>query len=195
MVSFNASAGKWLALALLISLAGNAFMGGILVGRWANPETPVTPVVTVSDPTPPTTDPNTPPAGDVPLGLQVRRMAATLPPPHRQTFLEPFQQRRREIMTSNMALRDARLRLRDAMMAERVDRARLDAAFTELRQRNAALQGLMHNAATDGVLRLPPDMRRQLADWQRFERQQGPRPRGLGDGQRPDRPPPPGQRP
>lgn len=201
MVSFNASAGKWLALALLVSLAGNAFMGGILVGRWANPELPVTPVVTVSDPAPQNPDPGTQGA-DVPMGLQVRRMAAALPQQYRPTFYEPFQQRRREIMAANMAVRDARLRLREAMLAERVDRARLDAVFGELRQRNATLQTLMHNAAAEGMLRLPAEQRRQLADWQRFERPPGPGQlrRGLGDGQRPDGPRPdrpqgPGARP
>jgi Spy/CpxP family protein refolding chaperone len=194
MVTFDARAGKWLALALLVSLAGNAFMGGLLFGRWANPESPATPVVTVSEPATQTTDSGMP-AAEAPAGLQVRRMAATLPPQYRPIFFEPFQQRRREILTANLALRDARLRLRDALLAENVDRSRLDTAFVELRQRNTALQALMHTAATDGMLRLPPEQRRQLADWQRVERQQLPRRGTFGDGPRPDRPLGPGGRP
>jgi uncharacterized membrane protein len=193
MVSFDARTGKWIALALLVSLAGNAFMGGILVGRWANPDVVATPVVTVSDPGLQSVDPAQG-AGEVPLALQVRRMGATLPPQYRPIFFEPFQQRRREIMAANMAVRDARLRLREAMMAESVDRARFDAVFAELRQRNGALQALMHNAAAEGMLRLPPEQRRQLADWQRGDRQ--PARRGpLGEGPRPDRPQGPGLRP
>ena len=156
MVTIDARAGKWLALALLVSLGANMFMGGLLAGRFAGRQ-PDGPPVTGNDPL------NA--AGPQPVAVAIRRMAAALPDPDRTMFEQAFFERRREIMQANVARRQAGLSLREAIMADPFDRARVERAFTELRARNEDVQRVLHTIGLDAIARLPRESRQALANW------------------------------
>jgi hypothetical protein len=158
MVTIDARAGKWLALALLLSVGANMFMGGLLAGRFASRAAEPPPGAGAG-----------PGAGgaapDQPLVALVRRMAAGLPDDERASFEQAFIERRRDIVRANVAVREARLALRSAIVAEPFDRARVERAFAELRARNEEQQGMLHAIATDAMARLPQASRQSLASW------------------------------
>jgi uncharacterized membrane protein len=158
MVTIDARAGKWLALALLVSLGANMFMGGLLAGRFAGPA-----------PEPPEigTGPGGggPAPGERPLVAAIRRMAEALPEADRTRFEQAFLDRRRDIARAQLALRDARLELRDAIMADPFDRAKVEQAFAALRTRNDEVQRTLHTIALDAIARLSKDSRQALANW------------------------------
>lgn len=178
MVTIEAKAGKWLMLALLISVGANMFMGGLLAGRYAHPGPEPLPLA----------GPGAPPAGpgqgEAPIGNAIRRIAASLPDDQRTVFEQAFVNRRRDIAQATFALREARLRLRDALTAEPFDRARVDQGFAELRRRNDELQHVLHDAATEGAAGLPIEARRRIANWNQLQPPRPPRPGAA------DRPPP-----
>jgi uncharacterized membrane protein len=160
MVTFDARAGKWLALALVVSLGANMFMGGLLAGRFAArpPEGP--------PPEGPSVAGNGPPAAPGPqLAQAIRLMAAALPEADRAGFEQAFFDRRREIMRANVATREARLALRDAIMADPFDRARVEQGFATLRARNEDVQHVLHTIAIDAIARLSTESRQALANW------------------------------
>jgi len=152
MVTIDARAGKWLALALLVSLGANMFMGGLLAGRFAGrpAEAPE-----AGGPTP----------GERPLAAAIRRMAATLPDQDRTRFEQAFVERRRDIARATLALREARLGLRDAIMADPFDRTKVEQGFAALRDRNEDVQRVLHTIAIDAIARLSSSSRQALANW------------------------------
>ncbi len=164
MVTIEAKAGKWLMLALLISVGANMFMGGLLAGRYAHSGPEPAPL---AGPGP--LPPGPPGQPDGPLAGAIRRIAATLPDDQRAVFEQAFVSRRRDIAQASFALRDARLRLRDALTAEPFDRARVDQGFAELRRRNDELQRVLHDAATEGAATLPVEARRRIANWNQIQ--------------------------
>jgi uncharacterized membrane protein len=174
MVTFDARAGKWLALALVVSLGANFFLGGLLAGRFAGrpPEGP--PVAGNGPAAAP---------GQQVLAQAIRLMAAALPEADRAGFEQAFFDRRREIMRANVATREARLALRDAIMAEPFDRTRIEQGFATLRARNEDVQHVLHTIAIDAIARLSTQSRQALANWA-----QPPRP-PVQPAQRPAAPP------
>lgn len=186
MVTFDARAGKWLALALLVSLGANMFMGGLLAGRFAR----TAPEPDIAGPGagggPGTTGPGTTGPGGAgpgtagpggsgqaagpgplerPIVTAIRRMAATLPDDERARFEQAFAERRRDIGRATLATREARFALRDAIMADPFDRGRVEQAFAQLRARNDDVQRLLHAIALDAIARLPKESRQALANW------------------------------
>jgi uncharacterized membrane protein len=164
MVTFDARAGKWLALALVVSLGANMFMGGLLAGRFAGRPAEGAPTVGNEPPTPP---------GQQVLAQAIRLMAEALPEADRPGFQQAFFDRRREIMRANVATREARLSLRDAIMADPFDRARVEQAFATLRARNEDVQRVLHTIAIDAIAHLSTESRQALANWAQPPRQQG----------------------
>ncbi len=165
MVTIDARAGKWLALALLVSLGANMFMGGLLAGRFAGQP---------ADPPPGTgTGPGGGPGPDQPLVALIRRMASALPGDERTAFEQAFLDRRRDIVRANVAVREARLALRGAIVADPFDRPRVEQAFADLRARNAEQQRVLHTIAIDAMVRLPQASRQSLADWTQQSRVPG----------------------
>ncbi|MGQ0663553.1 MAG: periplasmic heavy metal sensor [Pseudomonadota bacterium] len=149
MVTFDARMGKWLAIALFVSLGVNLFLVGLMAGRYLGPSAPPF----ASGPSP---------AGDRPWFIH--RMAENLPPEHRQVFEDAMAERRRDMGAANAAMREARRRVRDALVAEPFDRAALEAALADLRNRALDSQKAVHDAIAGAAQRLPPEARRPLVE-------------------------------
>ncbi len=83
--------------------------------------------------------------------------------PHQQPGFEAkLQSHRPAIQQAQQELRAARLKLRDRVTAETVDRAGIEAAYAELRTRNAAVQKAIHDAVIDASIDLPAESRRMM---------------------------------
>jgi uncharacterized membrane protein len=143
----------WILIALIGSLGLNLFLGGLIVGRW------------VSGP------PHRPPfafAERAPGGEPSRflhRMASTLPPDHRPVFESAISKHQDRIVELANQARAARAQVREVLGKEPFDRAALDRAFETVRARNMALQAEVQMTIGEAAADLPPDARRQLADW------------------------------
>lgn len=157
MVTIDARLGKWLALGLLVSLALNLFLGGLMAGRFFGHRPPYLASERFAE------RPGER-IGERPGGVLVQRMIAQLPPGERDKFESTIGERRREIMAAGTATREARLKIRNVLQAEKFDRAALDAAFADLRNDNLAFQKSLHEAVATAIERLSPEARRSLAD-------------------------------
>ena len=135
--------GKWAAallVALFLSLGANLFLGGLFAGGALRS------------------------GGEQPR--QARALAAflrSLPEEARPVLRESFRARRPELRAKIMAVAEARGEVADLLAREDLDRARLDAAFVELRARTAAVQTLLHEIVAEAMVDLPPEVR---AKWQ-----------------------------
>jgi uncharacterized membrane protein len=154
---------RWLLAALVVSLAVNLAVGGVVLGHVLRG--------------PPGWRP-----GD-PEGGPAHRLMRLLPPEARDTMRQSFEAAGPDIRARAKALREARDRVRDAIAAEPFDRARLDAALSDMRVHVDALQTAVQAAIADGVSKLPADVRRKVSEI----RPPGP----PEDGGLPPEPPPP----
>jgi len=153
MVTLDARTGKWVLLALVVSLGLNLFVGGLVVGgRFHHP--------------PPGAflhERHVDAKNEPRVFLFVNRMARELPPDERRNFMTVVNGYRGELTEADRNLRDARKRVREAMAAEPFDRAALENAFADVRVRFDDLQKVLHGALADAASRLPPDARQRLA--------------------------------
>jgi len=157
MVTIDARLGKWLAFGLLVSVAINLFLGGLMAGRIFGHRAPYLATERFAE------RPGER-IGERPGGALIQRMIAQLPPGERAKFESAIGERRRDIMAAGAAAREARLKIRDVLQAEKFDRAALDAAFTDLRNDNLAFQKSLHDAIGTAIERLSPEARQSLAD-------------------------------
>ena len=134
--------GKWaiaLLTALLLSVAANLFLGGLFAGGA---------LYQARQPGP------------------VRAIAAfvqKLPEAARPVVRDAFLSRRSELRERFVAVAAARREVGRILAEEELDRARLDAAFVEVRARTAAMQALLHEVLAEAIAELPPEVR---AEWQ-----------------------------
>jgi uncharacterized membrane protein len=152
---------RWLGLALVLSLAVNLFLVGILAGGWLA---------------------RGPAAGFDPAAgpASIPHMIRALPPTARDAALERFAERRRALRGQMTALRRARQSVYEALTAEAFDRAALEAALGDLREQVAALQAGLHEAIVAVAERLEAEDRREMAETLRgLARHRG---RGMGPG-------------
>lgn len=153
MVTIGPRAAPWLLVALLISLAINLFVGGLAAGRhFAGSPAPTQPAIAPPQP-----------GERVPVPA-VRRFIAALPEEHRPIVEASLAERRPQIAAATRELRAARERVRDVLVAERFDRAALDAALEGVRDRNADVQRVLHQALVQAADRLPQEARRAIAE-------------------------------
>ena len=154
---------RWLTVALLVSLAVNLLVVGVIAGHllsgqrhmWQRPDAMRSETS----------------MRDRPGEMVMRRMAQAVPTEHRAAFEAAMAEHRTQLAEAGRAVRDARMKVRDAMMAEPLDRARLDAAFAELRARGQGLQAALHAAVSDAAAKLPADARTKLAEFDRRGRE------------------------
>lgn len=152
MVTLDPRAGKWVLLALFVSLGLNLFVAGfVLAHKYHRPPHEF------ADQRPPNERPG--------VHAFVDRMAGTLPDADREQFLSVIAGYRAEMATAEKQLRDARQKVREAVAADPFDRAALETAFGEVRARLQDMQKVMHGALTDAISRLPADARKNLAEW------------------------------
>lgn len=134
--------GKWavaLLTVLLLSVAANLFLGGLFAGGA---------LYQTRQPGP------------------VRALAAfveSLPEAARPVVRDAFLERRAELRERFVAVAAARREVGRIMAEEDLDRARLDAAFGEVRARSVATQALLHEILAGAMAELPPEVR---AQWQ-----------------------------
>ena len=182
MVTIAARGAKWLAVAFVVSLGANLFLGGLIAGRMfaGTPEPATAPPAAIA------TQPDRPfpqgagPQGAGPMGGPLQRMYFALSPEHRPIFEQVMASHRRELAAANGAVREARLKIRDALLAEPFDRDAFLAATNGLIARSNEQQKAAVDAIIDAVTRLPPAARRELADAERPQPPQGGPPRRFG---------------
>lgn len=134
--------GRWavaLLVVLFLSLGANFFLGGLFAGG------------ALRD-------------GDQPR--PARALAAflrSLPEEARPVLRQSFRARRPELRAKIAAMAEARGEIADLLARDDLDRARLDAAFVELRARTTEVQALLHEVVAEAMMELPPEVR---AKWQ-----------------------------
>ncbi|HEY5607415.1 MAG TPA: periplasmic heavy metal sensor [Alphaproteobacteria bacterium] len=110
---------------------------------------------------------------DRPGDMVIQRMTAALPAEYRPAFEAAIAEHRTQLVEAGRAMRDARMKVRDALVAEPFDPAKLDAAFSELRARSQELQTAVHAAVSAAAAKLPADARQKLAAFNRPSRERG----------------------
>lgn len=165
MVTLPHVSPRWLGGILAASLALNLFLAGVFVGRFAADQTAPT-ASTAGLPAERTSlRGERGPLADIPGRFLIQRMAENLPPEDRPKFEAVVATHRPSLTSSASRMRDARLRVRDAIAADPFDRGALEAAFEQLRRRNEDLQKAVQTALVEAVAELPPSARKALADW------------------------------
>lgn len=152
--------GKWaiaLIVALVLSVCANVFVAGHFVGRMGDFR-----------------GGERAPEAFMERGL--KRFLRTLPGEARELAMQRFRDNRPEIMTRMRTAGEARMRAVELLRADPVDRAALDAALLEARQKQGEAMAFMQTLFVDTMLEMPPEVRR---DWQppQWDRRGGPPPR------------------
>jgi len=130
-----------LVLAVLVaSLCLNVFAAGMLAGRWYGGR------------------------DDGPRDRAAERFMERAPPEARPHLRAAFRERRPEAAERLRALGAARREAAAAARAEPFDRARLDAAFADVRARTAELQAVLQGGLGDAMARMPPEVRRAYGE-------------------------------
>ncbi len=132
--------------ALMVSLALNLFLAGVLIGdrlaQWRDP------VPTV--------------AGPLLGGLGLR--GASLAPEARQELRRVLESYRRPLHERMRDLQESRLTAARALAAEPYDPKRAEAALAELRRRTRSAQAVVHGALVEAAASLEAEHRAQLLD-------------------------------
>lgn len=89
-------------------------------------------------------------------------VTARYPSSVRQAVRDTLEDRRADLRTALQELRDARRGARDALSAPDIDRAKVDAAFAQSREKAAAFQSVIHAAIAEAVAKLPAAERAKI---------------------------------
>lgn len=159
---------KW-AIALVVSLALNLFLGGMMTARWMMYPR------------------GAPPRG---MGMRVRSLEGSLKrhlDPSVHETLRKIDAEHQEVIEGRMQeAREASRAARRTLLAEPFDEAGARQAFAAARAKQGAAREAMQDALIDLAAALPPGERAKLG--QAWNRHKGPRRRG--EGRRPRRRPP-----
>jgi len=149
---------KW-AIALVVSLALNLFLGGMMTARWMM-------------------RPHRPPHRG--MGMHVRSLKSSLGrhlDPSVHGTLERVDAKHREIIRERMKdAAEASRSAKDALSGEPFDEAKAKEAFADARAKQAAAREAMQNALIELAAALPPAERAKLG--KAWGRRDGPRGRG-----------------
>ncbi len=151
MVTVGARTGKWLAVALVASLAVNIFVGGLYAAHWLMRPPHMVMMQRANAP-------------DRGMPGFLDRIGEALPLADRSTWRGIVTKHQPEIAATGSAVREARRHVRDLLSADVVDPKALDAAFGELRERQAKFQQTLQATITEAALALPAPARRQMID-------------------------------
>lgn len=127
-----------LLLLLAVSLSGNLFVGGLLLGRAVFQQ-------------------HAPAAGQM-----IRAFVETLPEDARPVVRHHMRERAEDLLRQIEKIRVARAQVADVLGRSPLDKAALAAAFKEVRTQTAALQSLAQEILMDAISELPPEVR---AEW------------------------------
>ncbi|MEZ5832148.1 MAG: periplasmic heavy metal sensor [Dongiaceae bacterium] len=79
-----------------------------------------------------------------------------------------FESHKAEFDAHRKQVQDAKQKVAEALKADPIDQAQLDQALSELMQQSQAMQEFGHQVMVDIARKLPPDLRREMADrWAR----------------------------
>ena len=154
---------RWLTIVAVVSLAINLLIAGVVAGHLLSGRHHIgrEPEMMRGDNRMP----------DRPGEAVIQRMTAAVPAENRAVFMAVIAEHRQQIADAGRQVRDARIKVRDAMAADPFDRAKLDQAFAELRERSQQLQASLHATVSDAASKLPPEARARLADSNRLRRE------------------------
>jgi len=88
-----------------------------------------------------------------------------------------FESHKTEFDSHREAVRQARMKVADLLKADPIDQAQLDQALSDLLQQSQAMQQFGHQVLIDVAQKLPPELRREMAEsWakDRFRMRPGP---------------------
>lgn len=92
------------------------------------------------------------------------RLMEDIPDEARPLIKQVFESHKAEFEAQRKAVGEARLKVAELLKADIIDRPQLDLALSELSQRTQALQQFGHQVLVDVAEKLPPDLRREMAD-------------------------------
>lgn len=104
-------------------------------------------------------------------------MMTSVPEEARPMVKEVLDSHKAEFDTRRDAIRQARMKVADLLKADSIDQAQLDQALSELSQQSQALRQFGLQVMVEIAQKLPPDLRREMADqWakDRFGRKSDP---------------------
>jgi Spy/CpxP family protein refolding chaperone len=152
-MTFTGRTGTALLIAVIVSLCLNLLLGGLLVGgRWHDR---------------PWRD------GHHGEGSFLMRF----PEEARPIVKGVFDAHKAEFDAHRKQVEEARQKVAELMKADVIDRAQLDLALAELQQRTQTMQQFGHQVMIEVAQKLPPELRREMADrWakDRFRGKPGP---------------------
>ncbi len=126
-----------IAVLLLLSLAGNLFLGGVWVGRFAHYRGHG--------------GWNEARDGRGMVEMVLERIAGDLPRDQRKAFRDLMEQQRDKLAAGGQDMRDARDALRAASAAHPFDRAKFDAAFESMREHSRTFWTDLQAAVGDAL--------------------------------------------
>lgn len=145
---------RWLVALLVLSLAGNVFLGGLYAGAWLGDgeDASVESGEKGGE------------SGRHPGQRIFKRMAEALPEADRATFEAAVAGQREALATAGLAMQEARNQVRAQFKAEPFDRAALDAAFADMRAKSQAFWETLHGVMAGAVAALSPEGRKKLSE-------------------------------
>jgi Spy/CpxP family protein refolding chaperone len=137
MVNFLQRNAIWIAVALLVSLGANLFLGGMMAGRLMHHGFGGPRMEGIGGPDQ--------------MRWIMRRIAEDLPATQRDAFRGAMDQRKDQLIADGKALHDAREAVRAAIEARPFDRTAYDNATTTLQQRQSAFGAELADAVGDAI--------------------------------------------
>lgn len=136
-----------IAIALAASIGLNLFLGGMIASAWIAKRTH---------------EPRDARIAGVAGPFDLRRGVAELDPSSRDIVREVRRRHGESLRQAGRQMREDRRAVRQALMAEEIDRAELDAALAGMRRSMDAAQVEMHGALADIAMALGPEERRRF---------------------------------
>jgi Spy/CpxP family protein refolding chaperone len=91
-------------------------------------------------------------------------LMGSIPEEARPLIKDVFESHKAEFDTHREAIRQARMRVAELMKSDPIDQAQLDQALGSLLQQSQAMQRFGHQVMVEVAQKLPPEVRREMAD-------------------------------
>src|SRR5688572_19262251 len=92
------------------------------------------------------------------------RFLSDVPEDARPLIKEVFESHKAGFEAEREAVEQARLKVAELLKADTIDRQQLDVALGELLQRTQSMQSFGHQVLIEVATKMPPEMRREIAD-------------------------------
>lgn len=98
------------------------------------------------------------------LRMELKALSHALPDDARQTLRASLREKRAELQPVFAGITEKRQEIRQLLSADRIDRAALDTAVSELNQLLGAIQAPLQGIILDAASRMTPEQRKKMAD-------------------------------